>query len=519
VELPPVVKALLKPEAYPDQPSAVELRQTHISYLFFTPRFVYKIKKPVNFAFLDFTTLRKRHYYCKREVELNRRLAGDVYRGVVAVKKGREGISIGGKGTTIEYAVEMKRLPREKMLNEMIVGGRITKETVERIGAVIARFHCTVPPSPKVARFGLPSVITKNTEENFSQTESFRGRTVTEEQFRRIADFTRETLKREGPLFRERAKGGFIKEVHGDIHSDHVSVADGIRIFDCIEFNRRFRCSDIVSDMAFLAMDFDNYNRHDLSKVFGTSYFDVTRDERGKELLNFYKCYRAYVRGKVESFKLDEEEVGEEEKRNSRIRAMRYFHLADLYGTGGYRPTLVVVCGLTGTGKTTLAAALAEQLGFEHLSSDAVRKELAGVPPGERHFEPFGRGIYDEGFTEKTYGELLGRGETLLKAGRSVILDATFSRAALREQAEKAARKRGAAFHVIVCEADEAVVRRRLAERSEGAPSVSDGRWEIYVEQRKRHEALVERQEPHMTVDTARPPENHTIPLLTTILG
>jgi len=518
VELPLVVKALLEPRAYPDKPPAVEFLQTHISYLFFTPRFVYKIKKPVNFGFLDFTTLRKRHYYCNREVELNRRLAGDVYRGVVAVKKGRGGIGIGGTGRTIEYAVKMKRLPREEMLNEMVVEGRITKEMVERIGAVIARFHCAVPRSRRVAQFGLPSVITKNTEENFSQTESFRGRTVSAGQLRRIADYTREMLKAEGPLFRERAEGGFIKELHGDIHSDHVSVTDGVRIFDCIEFNRRFRCSDVVSDMAFLAMDLDYLNRHDLSKAFGTAYFEVTRDGRGEQLLNFYKCYRAYVRGKVESFKLDEEEVGAEEKRSSRIRAMRYFHLADLYGAGGFRPTLIIVCGLTGTGKTTLASALAEQLGFERLSSDIVRKELAGVAPGERRFEPFGRGIYREDFTEKTYGELLGRGETLLKAGRSVILDATFSRAAHREQAIKAARKRGALFHIIVCEADEAVIRRRLAERSEGAPSDSDGRWEIYEQQRERYEAFLE-QQPHMTVDTSQRPEKHIIPLLTTILG
>ncbi|NOS36040.1 MAG: AAA family ATPase [Deltaproteobacteria bacterium] len=516
MELPEVIKALLNPAAYPEKPPGVELRQTHISYLFFTPEFVYKVKKPVNFGFLDFTTLRKRRFYCEQEVTLNGRLAEDVYIEVVAIKKGKGGIGVGGEGRTVEYAVKMKRLPHEMMLNEMLEDSRITDEMVREIGRVIGRFHLKIPSTSEISRFGLPDLLTKNTEENFSQTKKYRARTVSSEQFERIEDFTRGMLEKREGLFNKRVEGGYIKELHGDLHADHVCITDSIKIFDCIEFNERFRYSDVVSDMAFLAMDFDCYNRHDLSRLFGLAYFETTEDPLGKELLNFYKCYRAYVRGKVESFKLDEEEVSDEEKEVSRLHAMRYFHLADLYATGGFRPTVIVVCGLTGTGKTTVAAALSRKLGVGLHSSDVVRKELAGIEPEERRLDRFEEGIYRSAFTEQTYAELIRRGRTSLQEGRSIILDATFSRAAHREAVVKVAKEAGANLHFIECTACEDVIKVRLEKRLGEKGAVSDGRWEIYERQRGICEKI---DEPHVTVDTSKPIEESLFRLLAVILG
>ncbi len=516
MELPEAIKALLNPAAYPEKPPGVELRQTHISYLFFTPEFVYKVKKPVNFGFLDFTTLQKRRFYCEQEVELNRRLAEGVYIDVVTIKEVGGRIQVGGEGRTVEYAVKMKRLPHEMMLNEMLEDGRATDDMVREIGEVIGRFHREMPSTSEISHFGLPHLLTKNTEENFSQTKTYRGRTISSEQFERIEAFTRGMLQERERLFNKRVEGGYIKELHGDLHADHVCITDGIKIFDCIEFNERFRCSDVVSDMAFLAMDFDYYNRHDLSRVFASAYFETTEDALGEEFLNFYKCYRAYVRGKVESFKLDEEEVPDEEKEVSRLHAMRYFHLADLYATGGFRPTLIVVCGLTGTGKTTAATSLAERLGIEALSSDVVRKELAGIEPEEHRLDRFEKGIYRSAFTEKAYAELIRRGKSSLKEGRSIILDATFSRATHREAVVKVVKEAGANLHFIECTACEDVIKLRLEKRLGEKGAVSDGRWEIYERQKGIYEKI---SEPHVTVDTAKPIEDSIFRLLAVILG
>ncbi|MFQ5328571.1 MAG: AAA family ATPase [Thermodesulfobacteriota bacterium] len=516
VELPPLVKALLNPAVYPEAPASVEFRQTHISYLFLTPDFVYKVKKPVNFGFLDFTTLEKRRFFCEQEVTLNRRLARGVYIGVVAITKRGGEIRLEGGGETVEYAVKMRRLPHKMMLNAMVEDGRVTTGMVRDIGQVIGEFHLTAPSTGEISRFGLPHLLAKNTEENFSQTKQYRGRTISSEQFERIKAFTREMLKARERLFKKRVDGGYIRELHGDLHADHVCIGDGIDIFDCIEFNERFRYSDVVSDMAFLVMDFDYYNRHDLSRLFVASYFETTKDMMGEELLNFYKCYRAYVRGKVDSFELDEGEVSDEEKAIVRVRAIRYFHLANLYATGGFRPTLIVVCGLTGTGKTTVAAILAEKLGFLHLSSDIVRKELVGIKPEERRLDRFGEGIYTAPITERTYEELIGMGKASLHEGRSIILDATFTRAARREAVEKAAEEAGADLHLIECSAREDIVRERLNKRACEKGGISDGRWEIYERQREIYDNLTV---PHLTVDTSKPREEWALRLVTTILG
>ncbi|MEE8185402.1 MAG: hypothetical protein V3T96_03260, partial [Thermodesulfobacteriota bacterium] len=320
MSLPEVIRSLLEPSAYPERPSGVELKQTHISYLFFTPEYVYKIKKPVNFGFLDFTTLEKRRFYCHQELTLNRRMTEGVYINVLPiVKKGSGEITVGGKGKTIEYAVKMKRLPPEMMLNRMLEDGRISNDIVKETARVIANFHLKADSTKEISRYGLPAVLRRNSEENFMQTEGFIKRTISQKQFKEISRYTRAMLEDSQGLFIQRVEEGNIKDLHGDIHSDHVCISDGIQIFDCIEFNERFRYSDVVSDMAFLAIDLDFYNRHDLSKVFAEAYFETTKDKAGRKLLDFYKCYRAYVRGKVEGFKLDEEEVPDGEKEASKI--------------------------------------------------------------------------------------------------------------------------------------------------------------------------------------------------------
>ena len=488
--LPLLIQSLLRPSAYPDSPDTVELRQTHISYLFFTPRYVYKIKKPVDFGFLDFTTLEKRRFFCHQEIALNKRLSPEIYIGVVEVNTENDEFIFEGKGNIVEYAVKMKRLPSDKMMDNMLKTSRVTESTIRQIADAIAAFHKNAETNSDISKFGRLSVIEKNTEENFSQTHGFIRKTITQTQFDSIKNYTQNFLKTRHGLFIKRMEQDFIKDCHGDIHSEHICIANGIYIFDCIEFNERFRYSDTVADIAFLSMDLDFYNRHDLSKTFCNAYAQISQDKDVKELLDFYTCYRAYVRGKVEGFKIDQKEMTTKEKESATSKAKRYFHLARLYATEGYRPCLILLCGLTGAGKTTVANAMAAEVDMKVISSDIARKKLAHIPTSEHRFEEFGKGIYTEEFTEKTYSEMIKQAEFFLKKGISLILDATFQKSKHRQAAAELAKKSGAKFHIIECTASDDIIRQRLEKRAKEEGVASDGRWEIYIRQKKQYEAF-----------------------------
>lgn len=518
--LPPIINALLKKDAHsltetfrgkPELPHTIELRQTHISYLIFTPKFVYKIKKPVDFGFLDFTTLKKRKFFCEQEVILNKRLCPDMYLDVVEIREKDDVIKLApvgfkqgieGNGKAVEYAVKMKRLPSDKMMDVLLRKAVVTDETVERIAKILAEFHNKADTSPRISEFGKISAIRQNTDENFSQTLPFVGKTINTERYERVKDYVGRFFKEHDKVFEKRSESGFIKDCHGDLHSEDICITNGIYIFDCIEFNERFRYSDTVADIAFLAMDLDFYNCHNLSKRFVDAYIKASKDSGALELLNFYKCYRAYIRGKVEGFKSQQKEVPEKEREYSIIKAKRYFYLADLYATGGFRPVVLVICGLTGTGKTTLARAFAEETGFKVISSDVVRKELAGISPIEKRYEEFEKGIYTRGFTIKTYNEMMKKAEGFLQQGISVILDATFMVYVFRQMAVDLSKKTNANLFYVECVLADDIVKRRLEERSkkEGVPS--DGRWEIYLKQKEQYEAI-SHQPKAFSIDTA----------------
>ncbi len=323
------------------------------------------------------------------------------------------------------------------------------------------------------------------------------------EQYRAIKKYTEAFIRDNLALFQRRVQSGRIRDCHGDLHSAHVCFSDGLCIYDCIEFNDRFRYCDVASEMAFLAMDLDCHGFPALSRELMVTYIKESGDHDMERLLAFYKCYRAYVRGKVEGFKLDDPHIPGVEKKTILGTASRYFGLAQAYVDR--RPTLVITAGLMGTGKTVLAQALASRLGAPVLSSDIVRKRLAGISPAEHRFEAFHGGIYSQDFSRRIYQAMLEEARDFLKSGQSVIIDASYKKKDERQQANAVAQETDARFLILECVTGEATIRERLEQRLREEATASDGRWEIYQAQRRDFDRITEAATEHLVVDTAAP--------------
>ncbi len=493
-QLPEIAQALLNPGIYPDTTAKVEMMQTQMSFVFLTGKYVYKTKKPVNLGYLDYSTLEKRLFFCRQEVELNRRLSPDVYLGVIPITRHQGKISLSGEGEVIDYAVKMLYLPQNRMMNVLLEQNRVTPEMVEAVAKLLVKFHGEAATGPEINNFGKIETIRLNVEENFSQTDRYIDRAITARQYKNIREYNYRLLEEKSALFNERIKGNHIRDCHGDLHSAHICFTRPLSIYDCIEFNERFRFNDIIAEIGFLAMDLDHYGRADLSRTFIETYTRLSRDYQIRELLKFYKCYRAYVRGKVGCFKLDDPYVPEDEKLRTQESCRQYFELAEAYTRT--RPVLFITSGLTGSGKSTLSMALARRTGATVISSDIVRKKLAAIPVNEHRFEEPDGGIYTPEFSRRTYDALFSSASSILAEGDHVILDASFIKSEERRRAQKTAQETGADYFIIECKLDPENTRRRLSQRLKNG-SVSDGRWEIYQSQLQKAEKINE-------VDAAR---------------
>ncbi len=332
---PDLVASMSNPAFYPHGPDDVQLIQTHISWIFIAGDLVYKVKKAVDFGFLDFTTLEKRNYYCNKEIELNRRFAPGVYVGVLEITEDGEGrLCPGGEGAIVEYAVEMKKIPEKRMLYRLLEAGRVTEDDVRRVGRYLARVYGEIPSDERAQKFGTSEVIATNVLENFDQTRKYREGPVSTAAFDALETWSRSFLERNKPLLSARGEGGYIKDCHGDLHLQHICIeGNAISIFDCIEFNERFRFGDVASDVAFLSMDFDFNGRRDLGDIFVGAYVDESGDASLLDVLKFYKVYRAMVRAKVTSFMLDDETLGTAVRKEVFRKAKRYYDLAHAYVT------------------------------------------------------------------------------------------------------------------------------------------------------------------------------------------
>jgi aminoglycoside phosphotransferase family enzyme/predicted kinase len=501
IEVTTLIEALSRPEAYRHLANTIEVHQTHISVVFLAGPFAYKLKKPVNLGFLDFSTLDKRKHFCEQEVRLNRRLAPQVYLGVVpitsepeaqaragsdyiACASGSRVLRFGGSGEIVEWAVQMKRLPSEATLENRLLRDEVNAGQIRALAERIAAFHRAAQSGERIASFARFATVAHNARENFKQAQPLIGATVSAVVFERVRALTEAQLAQYHDLIETRAERGVPRDTHGDLHLDHVYLfpdeapPNDLLMIDCIEFADRFRFADPVADMAFLLMDLAFHGRRDLARVFAEAYFETSCDAEGRNLASFYSAYRAVVRAKVEGMELCEKEIDAEERRQAEQRARAHWLLAlGELEEPVKRPALVLVGGLPGSGKSTLGRSLAEAASFSVLRSDVIRKELAGVGESARPVPDFGTGIYTEAWTERTYAELLQRAERLLWHGDRVLIDANFRAERERQAFFDAARRWGVAVLFIHCQAARELTRIRLQSRRHDA---SDADWRIY---------------------------------------
>lgn len=475
-----LIDTMLDPAIYPEPTAQVQHLQTHISHIFLTDRYVYKVKKPVDFGFLDFTSLEKRHFYCLEELRLNRRLSPDIYLDLVLLRDdGAGGVCFSGDGTVVEYAVRMLRMPEERMMSRMLESGGVTTEHIDAIARKVAVFHAEAARGNGIELFGSIEAIRDNWLENLRQTEAYLGRTLSRRDHRLIADWALQFLAEHEACFHQRIYEGYIRECDGDLHSENICLDGQVHIFDCIEFNEKFRYSDTAADVAFLAMDLENHGRRDLAERFVEQYVRVSGDADLVQVLPLYLANRAFIRGKVESFRLDDPLITASDKAAAGARAQRFFRLARGYALRGQLGrALFITCGPTGCGKSTLAAELAFQLGLLHLSSDHERKRLAGVEPTERNST-----IYSQAWNQATYDRLFELSRSALEAGVPVIVDATFRTAQERRRFLQMASDSGAASVLLGLTCPSELARQRLEKREKQGNGVSDGTWQVYRQQ------------------------------------
>lgn len=523
-----LVEYLKKPDSYPHEPEDVEHIQTHISHVFIASPFVYKLKKPLNLEFLDFSSLEKRHFYCIKEIELNRRLCKETYLGVVPIytdngsfelgtirgtlqkdrnigpsaQSGPEAHSATGKnaeqdsavsgtksGTDeksgfgaknrkpVEYAVKMRQLEKKNFLIEIIRSGNLQVHHLEKVADRLENFYKQLHPEDELQKYGRPQSIRYNSDENFLQTRSYVDKTIGGASYKAIQLFMNGFLEIKKSLFEKRVKEKRIVDGHGDLHLEHIYIAGNrVCIYDCIEFNQRFRILDVAADLAFLAMDLDFNHLEKESRDFIFIMSDKLDDPDLLHMTDFYKCYRAFIRGKVKSIESEGEEVSAAGRKKAAETAARYFSLALRYSLSGSEPIALIVFGRIASGKSTLASSLSEKTGLRCYSTDRIRKEIAGISPTTYLPDDKRRKLYQKKVSAKTYSRLLRNGLLEIQNGRSVILDGTFSRKEIREEWIRYFEDQNIDYLFIEAVAGKDIRRERLQNRNQRTDIISDAR-------------------------------------------
>lgn len=492
--LPALIQQMCQPGFYPHPVvEPIRLMQTHVSYVLLTGDYAYKVKKPVNFGFLDYSTLEQRRHFCDEELRLNQRTAAALYLEVVAIGQDGETYHLGAD-PAVEYAVKMVQFPQDTLLSALYGRGELTEELIRTLAETVAQFHQAAESNDHIRTYGTVAQIRQAFDENYEQTQGYVGGPQTQAQLEETQAATDRIFATQGDLFQRRVEQNWIRACHGDLHLNNLCYwQNQLYLFDCIEFNEPFRYVDVMYDVGFVVMDLLAKDCRPLATAFLNHYVEQTGDWEGLQLLPLYISRQAYVRAKVTSFLLNDPTIDEATKAQASQTAAHYYRLAwDVVQPQTGR--LYLMAGLSGSGKSTTAREIARQTGAIHLRSDAVRKHLAGVPLQQRGDQS----LYSPEMTQKTYDRLMDLGLTLAKAGFTVILDAKYDRVALRQPALDQAQQAGFPIHILHCDAPQAVLEQRVQQRS---GDIADAT--VAVLQQQMMEPFTETEQPWVkTLDT-----------------
>jgi uncharacterized protein len=504
--VPPLIQQMLQPGFYPHGVTEpVYLIQTHASFVLLTGDYTYKIKKPVNFGFLDYSTLAKRQHFCTQELLMNQRTAPEIYLEVLPIIQTGDSFQFGSNlpaissaEITVEYVLKMREFPQNSLLLSLLERGLLTEQIMADLGREVANFHTTVISNSYIRRFGEVSQIRTAIDNNYLISEKYIGGPQTQTQYQETKDYTDAFFANNPELFNRRIANNKIRECHGDLHLRNIALwQDKILLFDCIEFNEQFRFVDVMYDVAFTVMDLESRGRRDLGNAFLNTYIEQTGDWEGLQLLPLYLSRQAYVRAKVTSLMLDDPAISTAQKAEISQTAAHYYKLAWQY-TKPRPGKLTLMSGLSGSGKSTAARYLARRTGAIHIRSDAVRKHLGGIPLNERG----GEDLYSDEMTAQTYGRLLELGIILADRGWDVILDAKFDRQNLRTDAIDRAQSHGLPLQIIYCTAPIEVLRERLQQRR---GDIADATAELLSSQQAAFQPFTELEQISVNiVDTAQ---------------
>lgn len=495
-----LIKNLLSERAFNHPTSQLGLIETHVSWVILTGKHAYKIKKPVDFGFLDFSTLEKRKHFCKEELRLGQLFAPEIYLAVVPITGTIDHPQVNGDtGPILEYAIKMCEFSQENLLSTLLKQGKLTTALIDQLGQLIAEFHKKTAVAPKNSRFGLPHEVHAPTQQNFEQIVPLLSNPTDITQIKRLAVWANEQFTTHQKIFKQRKEEGFIRDCHGDLHLANIILYHHkLILFDRLEFNEDLRWTDTIADLSFLAMDLAGKKQPQLANQLINTYLQFTGDYEGLNLLAYYLSYRAVVRAKIALFRLNQKDLSHKEKLDIRHDYYNFINLAESY-TQPKKPCLIIMHGLAGSGKSTIAKNIAVECGAIQISSDIIRKQLFNLPLYENsNSSPYG-GIYTPQSTEKTYNKLLNLAKNVIKAGFTVLIDATFLLHHQRLMFYNLAKLVDVPFYILHCQANDLEVVQRIKKRRVENP-ISEANATIVKYQKELVEPLLKSEQAHTLV-------------------
>jgi aminoglycoside phosphotransferase family enzyme/predicted kinase len=473
----------------------VQYFETHLSWVLVAGNFAYKLKKAVRFPFVDFSRLAARRFYCHEELRLNRRLAPEMYLSVVAITGSPDVPVIDGTGTVIEYGVKMHSFAQHMLWSHRITAGLLSSHEVDSLAKQVAQFHLRIPTAPGKSRWGSVPSIQESAAENFAQlSTAARGK----KQLADLANWEAAQQTRLKPLFRQRKAAGFVRECHGDLHSENILTQDGrVIAFDCIEFNKRLRWIDVLNDIAFIHMDLEFHGRPCLAARFLNAYLAETGDYEGLPVFHYYRIQRALVRSKVASLRTLQLRAESRDPTESENRANAYLEFAAEHRSPR-SAAIIITHGFSGSGKSSIAQMVVEPSGAVQLRSDIERKRLPGLAAAADTMDAAGSGIYDPAVTALTYRRLLMLARTIVSTGIPVVVDATFLASRQRQAFRDLAGEMGIPFFIFDFRASEAILKARIVSRLAQRQDPSDAGLQTLAYQIKNNEPLADNEMEHV---------------------